>query len=86
MTTALTVTLKGSPNPDFGQYATLVPLQRVEVESIEAAQTCCRTFITQHNLGGGNWGPTAGIVRQGRKVLGHVSYNGRWWPTDAKRK
>jgi len=76
----VTVTLESVGNPDYNQYGVLIPLQEVEVDSIEAASAACRSFITENDLGSGNWGPNAGVVREDGEMLGQISYNGRFWP------
>jgi len=75
------VTLSSVGNPDHGQYYgenVLSPTLLVEVKDLSEASAVCRVYIVQHNLGAGNW--TGGTIRQGRKIVGRVSYNGRVWP------
>ena len=77
----MTVTLSSAGNPDHGQYydkGVFSPTLLVEVKDLSEASTVCRVYITQHELGAGNW--TGGTIRQGRTIIGRVSYNGRVWP------
>ena len=54
----------------------------VPVESLQAASTACRTYIEEHDLGGGNW--SGGKVVDGNGVqVASISYNGRIWPKQA---
>jgi hypothetical protein len=79
----LTVELRHSPNPDiYGGYwqepaASGRPV-RMPVRDMPTAIDLVRHYIDANSLGGGNW--TGGTVREGRKVVGRISYNGRFWP------
>ena len=77
----MTVTLSSVGNPDHGQYYgknVLSPTLRVEVKNLREASKVCRAYITRYWLGGGNW--TGGLIQQGNRVLGRVSYSGLVWP------
>jgi hypothetical protein len=52
------------------------------VDSVEAAQAAVRAYISENDLGGGNW--TGGDVKdvETGEVIGSISYNGRFWPAD----
>ena len=52
----------------------------VFADSIEGCQTIVRRYIEEHCLGGGNW--TGGDVYEDGVKIGHISYNGRYWPND----
>lgn len=79
----VSVTLRGYGNPDRDQYADTARVRVEHCESIAGAIDCVRAYITQNNLGGGNWGPQSGIVfcTETNKVFGRISYNGRFWPS-----
>lgn len=69
-------------NPDFGQdpNRTLpgVRARRQKVATLREASEACRAYISNHDLGGGNW--TGGDVFDADgKQIAHVSYNGRVW-------
>lgn len=75
------VTLKHSPNPDIAGgywdgYAESGRARKVDVASVEEASKVCRAYIEHNDLGGGNW--TGGDVRENGKVIGKISYNGRF--------
>lgn len=71
------VELRADGNPDHGQHGRLVKPIRVAVSDLAEASRVCRQFITEHDLGGGNW--TGGTVYQDGKKIARVSYNGRVW-------
>lgn len=49
-----------------------------KVASIAEASAACRQFITDNELGGGNW--SGGDVQDASgKVVARISYNGRAW-------
>lgn len=72
------------PNPDFGggSYEAVVEIPRrwVRVRSLAEASERVRSFITEFNLGSGNW--IGGQVRQSGRSVARISYNGRIWQTD----
>jgi hypothetical protein len=51
----------------------------VEVADIEEASRACRDYIAANDLGGGNWPHAEVRVLETDEVLGHISYNGRFW-------
>jgi len=78
------VLLANGGNPDRGQdpdrplYGTRSGYW-VEVADIEAASKACQDYIAENDLGGGNW-PRAEVRDvQTDEILGHISYNGRFW-------
>lgn len=75
-----TVKLSSCGNPDHGQYAPVSPREVKECDTIEECQTAVREYIVKYDLGGGNW--SGGLVYQGRKKVGRISYNGRFWPEE----
>lgn len=72
------IRLRSVGNPDFGQYASVSEPEVVRVNTIEEAQKAARDYIEKWDLGGGNW--VEPEVKSGKMVLGHISYNGRYWP------
>ena len=79
------VTLTSAGNIDHGQnpYDQLygVSQERVYAASIEECQQRVMEYIDEYNLGGGNW--TGGDVYDDLgNVIGHISYNGRYWPKE----
>src|SRR5579859_1371534 len=52
--------------------------QTATVASLEEASAACRKFISDNDLGGGNW--SGGQITDGETVIGQVSYNGVVWP------
>ena len=77
----MTLTLSSVGNPDYGQYYgknVLSPTQRIEVRDFADASEVCRAYIAKYDLGSGNW--TDAIIRQGKRRIARVSYNGRVWP------
>jgi hypothetical protein len=77
----LTVELAAVGNPDFGEPARIgVPRRRATVGSLQEASAVVRQYINQNGLGSGNW--AGGTVRQGKRPVARVSYNGRVWSVD----
>lgn len=79
----LRVRLASVGNPDFGQnprarkYGAKANRWQ-KVNSIAEASAACRTFITDNELGGGNW--AGGDVQdEAGKIVARISYNGRAW-------
>ncbi len=82
----LTVVLKSVGNPDFRQDPARplpgVPRKTVDVTSMREAAAACQNYITEYDLGGGNW--AGGEIFENEEVVAIVSYNGRiWFPQDA---
>ena len=76
------VILANRGNPDHGDDPSRPvpgkPQDRaVEVADLAAASVACRRYISELELGGGEWAGGE-IVERGR-VVGHVSYNGKVW-------
>ena len=72
-----TVLLSSVGNPDFAQYAPVSDRKKVVAKKLSEIRKACETYIEEWDLGGGNW-PTCPVRRNG-KVVGHFSYNGRFW-------
>jgi hypothetical protein len=70
--------LSSCGNPDFGQYAPLSPKVTLFCDSITECIDAAQEYRDKHQLGGGNW--DGGEVFQGSKMVGRISYNGRYWP------
>lgn len=81
------VKLASCGNPDHGENPSR-PMPGCEksgwhsAATIEELQTAVRDFITRNDLGSGNW--AGGEVREDSgRVVGKISYNGRYWPKEA---
>lgn len=76
-----TVKLSACGNIDYGQnpYELLygVPKRVIKATSIEECQQIVRNYIYFYNLGSGNW--DGGDVFKDGKLIGYISYNGRYW-------
>ncbi len=72
-----TAVLRSVGNPDFGQYAPLSEPRKVVAGKLSEIKQACMNYIKEWDLGGGNW-PVCPVRRNG-KVVGHFSYNGRFW-------
>lgn len=70
------------PNPDHCQTSPPVPPEWVVVETMSEAKAAVRDYLERHAdvIGGGNWGPDSGRVRdyQG-EVVARFSFNLRYW-------
>jgi hypothetical protein len=73
------IRLSSVGNPDFGQYAPLSPPEVFEADTLKEIRDAARTYIEKWDLGGGNWDERKALVREGKKVVAHISYNGRVW-------
>lgn len=81
----LTVELGHCRNPDIAGGYWQEPVDsgkrhRVPVATLAEASRVCLAFTARNHLGGGNW--SGGKIREGGKVIAHVSYNGRVWEGD----
>lgn len=81
------VFLSNRGNPDRGQdpdepvYGT--PYDHwVACDTIEDAQIAAEAYRDDHHLGGGNWGEASVRDLATGDIVGHISYNGRFWPED----
>lgn len=79
-----TVKLSSCGNPDFDQnpYESVygVPKRVMRATSIEECQRIVRNYIEFYNLGSGNW--DGGDVFKDGKLIGNISYNGRFWSNE----
>jgi hypothetical protein len=80
----LIVELKSVENPDYYEDPSKSldgcdSDKIVEVCSFRMASKVCRIFITDNNLGSGNW--AGGKIFLNDEQIAHVSYNGRVWDT-----
>jgi hypothetical protein len=77
----LTVRLSHAFNPDISEGywsgGTRPSAKTAPVSSYAEASRLCREYITQHDLGGGNW--NGGQVFLDREQVANVSFNGRVW-------
>lgn len=78
------VTLSACGNIDHNEnpYSNIVngeevSSQEVECDSIKKCQEAVLKYIDDNDLGSGNW--TGGDVIKNNKVVGYISYNGRFW-------
>lgn len=69
--------LRSVGNPDFGQYARLSEPETVKAVTLSEMRALAQAYIDKWNLGGGNW--VDPVVKDGKKVIGHFSYNLRFW-------
>lgn len=72
-----TMRLRSVGNPDFRQYAPISEPETVTGSTLAEMRAHAERYIQFWGLGGGNW--VAPIVKRGKKVIGHFSYNGRFW-------
>lgn len=79
------VTLTAHGNIDHGQdpYTMIAEPGEGYGETIEDLQFLVQKYISDNALGGGNW--TGGEVTDldTDTIIGHISYNGRYWPKEA---
>ena len=78
------VTLSACGNIDHNEnpYSNIingeeVSAQEIECNSIRECQEAVLKYIDDNNLGSGNW--TGGDVTKNNRVVGYISYNGRFW-------
>jgi len=73
-----TLKLRAPGNPDHGQYAEVAPQLNPEIKNVGDAPLLVKRYISQYNLGGGNWGDGAGeIVDISGQVVARCAYNGK---------
>lgn len=72
-----TMRLRSVGNPDFRQYAPISEPETVTGSTLAEMRAHAERYIKFWDLGGGNW--TSPVVKQGKKVIGHFSYNLRFW-------
>ncbi len=64
-------------NPDHGQTDSPAAVEIAHGDTLKELQKKVEDYIDHYSLGGGNW--TNPLVMEGRKLIGHFSYNGRLW-------
>jgi hypothetical protein len=64
-------------NPDFGQYAPVSEPEWAFGDTLGEMRKAAEAYRSKWELGGGNW--TVPVVLEGEKVVGHFSYNMRFW-------
>lgn len=76
------VELKSVGNIDHGENPNMpvpgVLDQMLVCSSIEDCQDCVRDYIEDNDLGAGNWAG-GDVYEHLGKLIGHISYNGRYW-------
>ncbi len=74
-----TIELKSCGNPDFGQNPdeAISPPQTVPFDTIEEAKIVQSDYISEYQLGGGNW--CGGNIYKDKRIIAYMSYNGRIW-------
>lgn len=72
-----TMRLSSCGNPDHGQYSPISDPKVVTGSTLAEMRKAAEAYIAEWDLGGGNWKDP--VVKQGSKVIGHFSYNGRFW-------
>lgn len=73
-------------NPDRKQYTKSVSIPEfVPFGTLGEASEICRNYISEWDLGSGNWGDESGAIYHPVKgLIAHVSYNGRIWDNEGK--
>lgn len=69
--------LRSYGNPDFGQYAPISEPEVATGNTLAEMREKAQDYRDRWDLGGGNWG--CPVVKLGKKIIGHFSYNGRFW-------
>jgi len=77
---ALVVVCKSVGNPDHRQDPDkpISPQNFYAVNTLQEASDKCSEYITEWDLGGGNWAG-GDVYDVDGKIIAHVSYNGRVW-------
>ena len=70
----LVVVLTSCGDPDFRQYAPFSTPENRVVASLDEARQVCLNYITEHELGGGNW--SGGDVLRDGELIARIGYNG----------
>jgi hypothetical protein len=78
--------LRSVGNPDFQQYAPVSNPEVVTGNTLKEMRAHAERYKEFWNLGGGNWTNPTVISTNGNKIVGHFSYNGRFWEGDGKFK
>ncbi len=72
-----TMRLSSIGNPDFSQYAPISNPKTVKGITLAEMRRKAMAYSSEWDLGGGNW--ACPVVKIGKRVVGHFSYNGRFW-------
>lgn len=80
MTEVYVATFSSVGNPDFRQFAPVSDPVHATATSLEDLQKQAREYISEWELGGGNWPPT--VVTHAGEAIGEISYNGRFQTTE----
>lgn len=79
------VELKSVGNIDHGENPNAsvpgVPDQMMVCTSIEDCQQCVMDYMEEYDLGAGNW-VGGNVYEYLGKLIGYISYNGRFWPKE----
>jgi hypothetical protein len=76
---------RGNPDRDQNPFQPLYGTgsdEWVSCDSIEHAQQLAEEYRDDNGLGGGNWGDANVRDVETAEIVGHISYNGRFWPAD----
>lgn len=76
--------LESVGNPDHGQYAPVSNPKWVAGNTLKEMRKRAHNYQRHWELGGGNW--TNPEVLQGKTVVGHFSYNLRFWDGSGDRR
>ncbi len=72
------IILRAYQNRDFGLRQDLPkPMAFKDIDTFEDVRYILRKWIGEFNLGGGNVGTVP--IKEKRKVIAYISYNGRIW-------
>jgi hypothetical protein len=77
----LSVRLSARPNPDMRGWAAEVniPEYAVTVSSLKEAQRAVNKFVSDNDLGGGNFPLKVPVTNDEGLLIAEISYNGRVW-------
>jgi hypothetical protein len=73
------VILSSCPNPDFQESKSKAPAAAVDGDTLDELRRAAREYRDGYDLGGGNWAGGAVVDNKTRKLVGHFSYNLRFW-------
>ncbi len=73
------VILASCPNPDFEETKPKAPAQAVDGNTLDELRQAAKEYRDKYGLGGGNWAGGAVVDNKTGKLMGHFSYNLRFW-------
>jgi ABC-type glycerol-3-phosphate transport system substrate-binding protein len=73
------VILASCPNPDFDEKKAKAPAQAIDGNTLDELRQAAREYQKKYDLGGGNWAGGAVVDNKTGKLMGHFSYNLRFW-------